>query len=207
MAAGSVLVLGWLARWRLAARAAAVALPVLVVALGLAIAPLAIPVLDPERYVAYEQTLGIRPRNAENSEMGDLPQHFADRFGWREMAQTVAEVHASLPPADRDRCFIVTGNYGECGALNYWGRDLGLPTAVCGHNSCYTWWPESGDWTVVLLVGPSRERAEQAFGSVEAGAIHTHPLAVPYERDITVWVCREPLRSYDELREAARFAI
>ena len=29
--------------------------------------------------------------------MGPLPQHYADQFGWEEMAQTVARVYAKLP--------------------------------------------------------------------------------------------------------------
>jgi hypothetical protein len=207
MAAGAVLIGHWLARWARISRVVAVALPVLVIALGLVIAPMAIPVFGPERYLAYEQTLGLRPRDAEVNATGALPQHFADRFGWRELAETVAEVHATLPAADRDRCLIATGNYGECGAINYWGPELGLPTAVSGHNSCFTWWPERGDWTVVLIVGGSREQVESMFARVELGAVRESPLAVPNEQSLPVWVCREPLRTPTELRAEARFAI
>jgi hypothetical protein len=207
MAAGAVLVSHWLTRWRRVASAAAVGLPVLIVLLGLAIAPLTIPLLSPAQYVAYEQTLGLRPRNAETNALGDLPQHFADRFGWRELATTVAAVHAGLPGADQDRCLIVTGNYGECGAINYFGREFGLPAAVSGHNSCYWWWPDRDDWAVVLVVGGSRERVEESFASVELGGVSEHPLAVPYQQRLAVWICREPRRPYAVLREESRFAI
>jgi hypothetical protein len=209
LAAGAVLIGHGLARWRRIARAAAVALPVLVVLLGVAVAPMAIPILDPAGYLRYEQTLGLRPRDTETNVMGDLPQHFADRFGWHELAETVGRVHAALPEADRSRCLIVAGNYGECGAINYWSRklDLGLPAAVSGHNSCFTWWPEQGDWTVILIVGGSRERLEGMFADVTLGAVSEHPLAVPFEQRIPVWVCREPLRPLPELRAEARFAV
>jgi hypothetical protein len=204
LAAGSVLVFAWTnARPRLR-RSLAVGLPALAAAGGLAIAPLAIPLLAPQQFVAYEQALGLRPRAMEHNELGELPQHFADRFGWRELAVAVAGVHAALPDADQARCLVVTGNYGECGALNYYGPELGLPGAVSGHNSCWTWWPQDGNWSVVLAVGGSRERLQRMFASVEAGAVSHAALAMPYERDLTVWICREPRVDLAILRRQAR---
>ena len=205
--AGAVLITGWLARWRRASRVLAVALPVLAAAGGLLIAPLAVPLLAPDAYVAYEQTLGLRPRDTEHTRTGSLPQHFADRFGWRELGDTVSAVAADLDPDERARCLIVAGNYGECGAVNRRGLPPGVRPAVSGHNSCFTWWPEDFVPEVVILVGLGRERAEALFSEVTLAAVSRSELAMPYEREIPVWVCRGWKVAPDEARRRARFSI
>ncbi len=206
LAAGAVMIESWLADRRYAGAAAAV-LAALAVAAGLALAPLATPLLPVEDYVAYEQILGMRPKDMEDQETGLLPQHFADRLGWEELARTVAEVHAALPEVERGRCLIVAGNYGECGAINYWGPALGLPTAVCGHNSCFAWWPETGEWDVVLAVGGAREQYNSTFASVAFGGLRRADLAMPYEREIPVWICRGWRVPPADYRSSRRFAI
>src|SRR5215510_4734435 len=62
---------------------------VVMVAGGALTAPLAIPVLPVETLIAYQRALGIRPTASENNRLGLLDQHFADRFGWEELAAEV----------------------------------------------------------------------------------------------------------------------
>ena len=207
MAAGAVMLEYWVSRWRLVFVATAAAVPLLLAGIGLAIAPLVIPLLSVENYLAYEQKLGLRPSDMENNAVGALPQHFADRFGWPELAAAVVGVFNSLPAEDQDRCLIVAGNYGECGAINYFARGFGLPTAVSGHNSCWSWWPEEGTPEVVLVVGESRETLELFFEQVESGGRRTFQWAMPFERNLTVWVCRGFKLDPAELRDRARFYI
>jgi hypothetical protein len=206
-AAGAVAVTAWLARFRRLSRVTAVGLPLLATAGGLAIAPLAIPLLSPADFVAWERTLGLRPKAMEHEAVGDLPQHFADRFGWRQLAYEVRTVAAGLSPRERAVTLVVTGNYGECGAINYWGLPAGMRPAVSGHNSCYTWWPADFVPEIVVMVGGTREQAEQLFTSVELGALSRSELAMPYEREIPIWVCRGWKVDPAAARERARFAI
>jgi hypothetical protein len=207
MAAGAVILEHWLSFRRRLYAAGSVALPVLFIGFGLVIAPLVIPLLSVENYISYEQTLGLRPRNMENSAVGSLPQHFADRFGWPELGAAVVGVYSSLPVEEQARCLIVTDNYGECGAINYYSRGFDLPTAVSGHNSCWFWWPEVGDWKVVLAVGFSQGELEKVFTQVDAGGRRTSEMAMPSESDLTVWVCRGWKKDPARVRAKARFYI
>ena len=98
-----------------------------VVAAGSAIAPLAIPVLPVDTFIRYQSAIGLAASSGENNDTGSLPQTFADRFGWEEMTDAVVEVYNQLSPEEKAKCVIVTGNYGEAGAIEYYGRDRGLP--------------------------------------------------------------------------------
>ena len=49
--------------------------------------------------------------------------------------------YRSLPPEDRSRACVFGRNYGEAGAIDFFGARDGLPRAVSGHNSYYLWGP------------------------------------------------------------------
>ncbi|MBN1424859.1 glycosyltransferase family 39 protein [Candidatus Fermentibacteria bacterium] len=207
MAAGSAVITGWLSLRGRALRVIMVSLPVLLAVQGILIAPMAIPVLRPDAYVAYEQALGLRPKNMEQNAVGVLPQHFADRFGWEELAVTVRKVVSALPEATRSQTLVVAGNYGECGAINYWGLPPGVPPSVSGHNSCFSWWPADFRPEIVVVIGIPREKVGEVFEIVQLGAVHDSQWAMPYEQEVPIWVCRGWKVEPAVVRKSLRFAI
>jgi 4-amino-4-deoxy-L-arabinose transferase-like glycosyltransferase len=162
----------------------------LLLAGGAALAPFALPLLPVEGYLAWQRTLGLTPTAAERQALGPLPQFYADRFGWRELAQEVARVRATLPPEDRARVLIVTDNYGEAGALRYFGRELGLPPAVSQHNSFWLWGPGRSEVGVAIIVGKDEQDMRAAWEQVEVAGRFSHPYAMPYEQRRPILVCR-----------------
>jgi 4-amino-4-deoxy-L-arabinose transferase-like glycosyltransferase len=168
------------------------------VATGVVTAPFAIPVLPVDRFLAYAAALGQRPVAQENTRLGPLPQHFADRFGWQELAATVAQVYWSLPAEDRARVVIVGDNYGEAGAIDYYGRRYGLPRAVSQHNSYWFWGPGRDRIDVAILIGQDLEDMDGAWREVKPAARVVAPLAMPYETRRPILVARDLLRPLDE---------
>jgi len=108
---------------------------------GALTAPLVIPVLPVESLIAYQRALGVTPTASERSRLGPLGQHFADRFGWHELTGEVARIYAALPAEERAGAVILTKNYGEAGAVDYYGRRYRLPPAISSHNNYYVWGP------------------------------------------------------------------
>ena len=163
---------------------------VLVVGSGLVLAPLAKPILPVETHVAYMEGLGVAPSTGERKRLGRLPQFFADRLGWRELAETVAEVVDGLPPEERAAACVFGQNYGQAGAIDFYGPALGLPSAVSGHNSYWLWGPGDCSGEVLIVIGGDREDHEQSFEQVEEGAPYRCADCMPYEAEKTIWVCR-----------------
>jgi hypothetical protein len=189
LAAGAVSLEGLLA----ARRAVAWGRPALLSALGVGgvlTAPFAVPVLPVGAFIAYSRALGEKPGTDENHEVGPLPQFFADRFGWREMAQAVAGVYDGLPEPDKADVIIVTANYGEAGAIGYYGRGLGLPAPVSQHNSFFLWGPGRQSGNVAIAVGIPEEGLRRAYESVSEAARLESPYAMPYETREPIFVCR-----------------
>lgn len=162
---------------------------------GAVIAPIFVPLLPPETLIRYQQAIGISQPRLENHRMGPLPQLMADRFGWPEMAQTVARIYHSLPPEDQKRAAIFGQNYGQAGAIDHYGPALGLPKAISGHVSYFLWGPRGYTGDVMIVMDDDRETLQKLFRSVEYGGHVEHPYSMPYEH-FDVWVCRgmkEPL--------------
>jgi hypothetical protein len=166
---------------------------------GLVILPLAKPVLSEDAYVRYAAWLGVEPATAERHDLGRLPQHFADMHGWRELAEAVAQVYQALPAEDRAVARVFGQNYGEAGAIDFFGPALGLPPALSAHNSYFLWGP--GDWTgeVLLVLNDDRERLLELFEEVELGGTFDCTDCMPYEDDSPIWVCRRLRMPVDEL--------
>ncbi len=178
---------------------------------GLALAPFAIPLLPVPRYLAYAKALGMAPSTTERNELGPLPQHFADRFGWPEMAAEVARVVRTLPEEERRVSRVWAWNYGEAGALERYGPALGVPPVLCPHNSYYFFslaaLSKDPSFAGPLIVfGGGRKGLESVFGRVEEAGRFVHPLVMPYENGRTIWICRDPKESLlDSLRKDPLF--
>lgn len=99
------------------------------VAFGVLLIPLGIPVLPPPLMAPYLRTLGVAPESETGQPM-PLPQDYADMLGWREMAEAMARVYQALPEDEQHQAVLFGASYGHAGALDYYGADLGLPPAV-----------------------------------------------------------------------------
>ena len=169
---------------------------VLIVAFSVPAVPFVIPVLPVESYIAYQNVLGLTPAQEERHEVGVLPQHYADMFGWEEMTALVAKVYQSLSPEERAGCLIYVRNYGEAGAIDFFGGKFGLPKASCGHNNYWLWGPPDWDGKVAIIFGDSNDLEESTkdvaagFATVEHVATFTHKYIMPYENGRPIFVCR-----------------
>jgi hypothetical protein len=190
-AAGAVGLEGGLARRRatrggLWPKAAVVGL---VVVAGLILAPLALPVLSPARYVAYEKALGISPPKTEVAHRGPLPQIFGDQFGWPELVAEVARIYRSLSPEEQARTGIFANNYGEAGAINLFGPRHGLPAAISAHQTHFLWGPGDFSGDVLIVLQDDRESLERICATVEEAGSHFHPWGMAEENG-PIFVCR-----------------
>ena len=106
----------------------------------LAFAPLGLPLLPPALLARYVAALGIVPQiERGQGKRAELPQWFADRFGWEQLVAQVAEVYRSLPPDERARVLIVAPSYGHAGAIELLWPDGDPPPVVSAHNTWFFW--------------------------------------------------------------------
>ena len=197
LAAGGVALENYAARrpWRMFKPAV---LSVLILG-GAVIAPNYLPILPVETYIAYSRVLGTQRKSDEGKRQAELPQHFADQFGFENMAETVARAYHSLSLPDRSKCIIIASHYGFAAAIDFYREKLDIPNAVSTHNNYWLWGPGNKTGTVALAVGLPEETMRRFYNSVTAMDTIRSPYAMPYENNVPVFLCREPLGTIQEI--------
>jgi hypothetical protein len=72
--------------------------------------------------------------------------------GWPGVVDQLATAVANLPPADRERAIILTGSYGEAGAVDRYGPERGLPEVYSPHNAYGFWRQPTDDGAVAVTI-------------------------------------------------------
>ncbi|HVG18189.1 MAG TPA: glycosyltransferase family 39 protein [Blastocatellia bacterium] len=161
------------------------------VVLGMVTAPLALPILPVETFIKYSGFIGLEDSvKTENHEKGKLPQQYADMHGWENMAATVARVYERLSPEEKAKCAIFGQNYGEAGAIDYFGARYNLPKAISGHQSYFVWGPRDYTGEVMIVMGDNEKRLKELFAEVEQAETIKCEYSMPYENNLPVFLCR-----------------
>ena len=166
------------------------AIVVVLLAGGVHLAPVMVPVLSPDRFIAYMKYLPFKLPVMEHShERAVLPQWYADQFGWDEIVAETAQAWNQLGPAERGDCGIFAQDYGQAGAIDFLGRRYGLPPALSGHQTYFLWGPRGYSGNCMIVLDDRKETLEKLWENVEyVGTSADNPYAL--EKEIDVFICR-----------------
>jgi len=153
--------------------------------IGIRLVPLLLPFKKPaalaEYYVHHPLARKAGFLRWEDRQDHSLPQDFADMLSWEEMTQKVARAYASLDSTERAHTLLFCDNYGEAGAVNYYGPKYHLPPAYSDNASFLYWMPRDFDrFDVLLLVTDDRQEMQHPFIREFQSARLVDSIANPY---------------------------
>src|SRR4029077_10760431 len=188
LVAGSVVIDTAISRPRLSWLKPAIAIVLL--ANGIYLAPVVIPVFSPDNFLAYAKHLPFKLPVMEHSHARvALPQWYSDQFGWQEMVDETAVAWNRISPEERKDCGIFAQDYGQAGAIDFLGRHYGLPRSLSGHQTWFLWGPGSYSGNCMIVLDDSRENLEQLWRNVDfVGTSAPNPYAL--EQQIDVFICK-----------------
>ena len=166
---------------------------------GIIQVPFARPIMPIEMLVRFTGRSIWEGIRGERHDLGRLPQHFHDRFGWEEMAENVAVAFNRLSEQDKAEACVLTGNFGEAGAIWVFGREYGLPKPISGHLQYYFWGPRGHTGEVTISLGVDLEILDDHYDDVRMVREHWCRWAIPYEKYLNVYVCRKPKKPLDAM--------
>jgi hypothetical protein len=163
---------------------------VVLVASGAYLTPVTVPVLSPDKFLAYTKTLPFKLPVTEHSHTrAALPQWYADQFGWQEIVDETEVAWNRLSPAERADCGIFAQDYGQAGAIDFLGGRYGLPKSLSGHQTWFLWGPRGYSGNCLIVLDDRKDVLETFWRNVEyVGASHDNPYAL--EKNIDVFICR-----------------
>lgn len=182
---------------------------------SLFIMPFAIPMLPVDKYIKYSQFLGMTPKAEERTQLGELPQCYADMFGWEEFVGKIARIYNTLTPAEKNKCIIWVRNYGEAGAVDFFGKKYGLPKAYCAHNSYWYWADLGKKFDILIILGANRRLDDNMadltrpnrFEKVELADVTKCRYCMPYENGRQLFLCRGAKFTLKQIWAEERFFI
>ncbi len=182
IAAGAV----WLEKisvTRIWIRYAAVSLMVL---LGLLFVPILLPVQSPSEMAAFNQKHKLERIGLlkwEDQQNHELQQDFADMLGWKEMAQKVSIAYEKLDSTEKKETILFCDNYGQAGAVNFYGQKYRLPK-VYSINGSFLWWlPDSIHVDNMILLTDEEEEMQKPFIKNFSSAIVEDSVTNPLARE------------------------
>ena len=176
-----------------------------VIIIGIIILPFAIPILSVDNFIKYQNIIGIAPQSSERHQLSELPQFYADMFGWENMARSVSEVYQRLSDDEKKNTVIYGNNYGRAGAIEYYSHKYSLPEkAISMHNNFWIWGYENKSIKTMIVIGEERDHLIQNFDEVIAAGRIVSPHAIPYENNLTIWICRGPKFDFEKLWRAEK---
>jgi len=181
-----------------------VAIPVIVS--GILIAPFARPLLPVEKFLEYQNAIGLKPPSNEGHET-ELPQFYSDMFGWEDLAKNISKVYLSLPEKEREKTVVYCSNYGKAGAIEYYSSKYPLPKVVCPHNSYWYWSKETNEISTIIIIGGEIEEHLESLEEVYEAGYHQTKYAMPYENNQKIFIGRGLKISLDEIRASNKIFI
>ncbi|MDQ3223706.1 MAG: hypothetical protein M3Q75_09595, partial [Gemmatimonadota bacterium] len=94
---------------------------------------------------------------------------------------------------------VLGSNYGEAGAIDFYGPRYGLPPAICPSSSYWFFGPGPRPGRVVLSLGVEPEELRPHFADVRLVGRFDHPWMVSEERNQAIVVSKGPYRTLQEL--------
>ena len=167
--------------------------PAITMGLFIMVMKFVLPMLSPEQVVTKEEKfkkLGLL--RWEDGEDYALPQDFADMLGWKEMTEKTLNAYEQIPVTDRKNTMIRCDNYGQTGAINFYGNGK-LPTAVSFAADYLTWFPEMDSVKYLIGVGIKiRPLWQKYFGPPIFSDSVSNKFAREYHTTIFVWPVADP---------------
>jgi hypothetical protein len=168
---------------------------------GIYLLPLGVPILPRVQMAAYTRAAGLEEANRTNhDQMGRLPQDYADMLPWEDEVRQLARVYHKLPPEKRAQAVIFAGNYGQAGAIDFYGPKYGLPRAVSDAGTYWFFGPGRLPGAVLITIGKPDEDLRPFFRAVTRYGWIDNAWWVSEERDNTIYVAEGPNASLGTLQ-------
>lgn len=134
----------------------------------------------------------------EDGKIHTISQVYSDMTGWKELAGYAAKAYMNLSGTDQKKCTIyVESNYGDAGAINFYGKEHFLPDAITFQESYVIWAPDSIPVGPFIYINREIGDIKKLFNSVmEIGSVNNFFFR---ENGLLVFLCTDPAVNVQEV--------
>ncbi len=165
--------------------------------ISVAALPLELPYASFESVARYcDAEEGGIPQRWEDGKLYPIPQDYADMTGWKELTGIVVKAYNMLDNAEKEKCVIYAENYGQAGAITFYGHKYGLPEPVSFHDSYLLWAPDSISNGPFIYINDEIGDMDEMFSIyTEIGRVNNEYFR---ENGIMVLLCTNPTERWKD---------
>lgn len=167
---------------------------------GIILTPISVPILDIDTNEKYINTITF----GVFKNIYEITSDLRSMFGWQKRVQTVAEVYHCLSAEEQKKTVIWAFDYGNAGAIDYFGKKYELPKAVSLSMTYWLWGVPEGHSDIVIAVGIKKKNIEHVFDQMELAAEVELKYVNPWQTPFSVLICRFPKSSLSAIWEKNR---
>ncbi len=129
--------------------------------------------------IAAPVTLPVLPALALHTvPVQKINYDLGEEIAWPKLVALVSREYRARPAAQRRHTTILTGNYGEAGAIDRYGPGFGLPGVYCGANNFWLWGPPPAADSAAIVVNMDPAFLHREFRHVRLAATFRNGLGV-----------------------------
>jgi hypothetical protein len=181
LAAGGVCIERWGERFHFARYATIT----VVMVLSLVSIKLLLPTEAPEKMAAFNERYHLADKGLlrwEDLQNHPLQQDFADMLGWKELTQKTDRFLSSLPESVQKRLVVLCGNYGQAGALQYYGSKALRQKIISTNGSFILWAPKNLSFDHLIFIADAAPAVDDPLFSHFESATKIDSVTDPYSR-------------------------
>jgi Dolichyl-phosphate-mannose-protein mannosyltransferase len=144
------------------------AVTILIIGFTYMILPMLLPIWKPEKLAAFYERVGMKNK-WEDQKDHPLPQDFADMLGWKELTEKAEKFYQSLPEPTKSNTIIYCRNYGQAGALKYYGKENWFKALTISDNGSFILWVPGRLWmdNLIFIGGKIPDKDDEVFQHFE----------------------------------------
>ncbi len=166
----------------------------LVVILSVPVMPFSLPILSFPAMEKYSAPMAEATNRWEDGKIYPLPQDYADMTGWKELSDIVIATYKSLPADVKSNTGIYAENYGQAGAVYYYGRKDSIPRPICFSDNFLIWAPDSVKQDYLIYINDEIGDIKFLYGNYELkGEVNNRYFR---ENGVKVFFCSHPTDTF-----------
>lgn len=167
---------------------------------ALLLVPLALPALPFNQLEKYCKAISPSINRWEDGTIHKIPQDYADMTGWKELAEDVSKAYNQLDQKEKEKCVIYASNYGEAGAIQFYGHKYGLPKPISFNDSYLLWAPDSISDCPLIYINHEIGDIKDLYNNYpETGRINNEYFR---ENGVSIRLCTDPKKQWKALYAA-----
>lgn len=154
--------------------------------------PVFTPLLSPSQLRNYITNLGLNFDNDNDNTRTLTPKYMKDNINWKDFAYQISKIYGYLDSDEQKHTAIITPNYQEAAALNYYKSTFKLPLVYSTQGEYIYWIKPPQNTTAFICISYSKDDLDDYFNRIDEKYTYNNYTTQKNSLKIAISIARDP---------------